>query len=82
MMAEQAIQVIYRTAEGDGTFRTSYNITFFGGTAFVQGVSGTVTLQCWRELICYFILKGIKHYEYERKKNGKLVRIKKSVRGF
>ena len=59
-MAEQAIQVICRTAEH----------------------YGTATLQCWRELACYFILKGIKHYQYERKKNGQVITIKKPVRGF
>jgi type III secretory pathway component EscU len=81
-MAEQAIQVIYRTGEANNTYRTAYNITFFSGTAVLQGVSGTVTMQCWRELMCYFILKGIKQYQYERKKHGKVIKVTKPVRGF
>lgn len=81
-MAEQLINVIYRTAEHGGTFRTSYNISFFSNVATIQGVSGTITPQCWRELICYFIMKVVKYYEYERKKNGKSVFIRRPVRGF
>ena len=81
-MAAQTVVEIYRTSEHLGRYRTALTITYFGDTAFIQAVSGTFTPYCWRELAAYFIIKGIKYYQYERRKNGKTIFVRRKVRGY
>lgn len=80
-MGAQSVVEIYRTAEHGGTYKTAMTITYFDDSATIQGISGTFTNDCWRELMAYLIIKGIKYYQYERRKNGKNVFVKRLVRG-
>lgn len=80
-MGAQSVVEIYRTAEHGGKYKTAMTITYFDDAATIQGVSGTFTTECWRELMAYLIIKGIKYYQYERRKNGKVISVRRLVRG-
>lgn len=81
-MAEQKLLSIYRTGEYGGTFRNAYTITFFGDIATIQGLSGKFSWSDRMELAAYFILNGIKFYEYSRHKPcGRAHHVKRAVNG-
>ncbi len=72
---EQVITEVYRTNENrqDYTFTSCVTLTYFGDTVFIQALSGTFTIACWRELRTYLQDKGIKEAKYLRR--GKLVSV-------
>lgn len=68
-MGAQVIAEIYRSQELGSTFSVAFTITYFGDTASIQGVSGSISLLCVRELITYLQTKpGITHLSFIRKK--------------
>ena len=77
-MSAEAIVEIFRTQENRSTysFVASVTITYFGDTAFIQGLSGTFTTACWRELYAYFKARGVKEAKYYRKDVLKTIIIK------
>lgn len=70
---EQVVTEIYRTNENKAlyTFTSCVTLTYFGKTVFVQGLSGTFTVACFRELECYLKSKGMKEVQYYRKDRQK-----------
>ena len=72
---QQVVTEIYRTneAKNNYTFTCAVFITYFGDTAFIQGLSGTFTTKCWREIVDYLEKKGIKQIQYYRKDRLKVV---------
>jgi hypothetical protein len=68
MTAETVVE-IYRTQEDRGShfFVSAVTISYFGNRAFIQGLSGTMTIRCWRELKQYLIERGVEEVEYYRK---------------
>jgi hypothetical protein len=66
---EQIVTEIYRTQEApdDYYFVSAVFITYFGDTAFVQGLSGTFTTKCWREVCSYLKSKGCQQVHYYRR---------------
>ncbi len=68
-MAAEAIVELYRTQEDREKhyFVSVVTVTYFGTTAFIQGLSGTFTIQCWKEIREYLISKGIKEVRYYRR---------------
>lgn len=75
MTAETVVE-IYRTQEDreKHSFVSAVTITYFGNRASIQGLSGTMTIRCWRELKEYLISKGIEEVEYYRKGTLKVLR--------
>jgi hypothetical protein len=72
-MTAEVIVEIYRTNENveEHTFTSSVVITYTNGVAFIQALSSTMTLSCWKEIKSY--LEGnprVIRAEYLRK--GKL----------
>lgn len=68
-MGAQVIAEIYRSQELGSTFSVAFTITYFGDTASIQGVSGSISPACIRELIAYLQTKpGITHLSFIRKK--------------
>ena len=68
-MGAQVIAEIYRSQELGSTFSVAFTITYFGDTASIQGVSGSISPACIRELIAYLQMKsGINHLSFIRKK--------------
>lgn len=68
-MGAQVIAEIYRSQELGSTFSVAFTITYFGDTASIQGVSGSISPACIRELIAYLQTKpGINHLSFIRKK--------------
>lgn len=41
-------------------------ITYFGRTAFIQALSGTITIKCWREIVEHLMSKDIDQAQYYR----------------
>jgi len=74
-MAAESIVEIYRTQEDVSRhyFVAAVTITWFGKKAFIQGLSGTFSLQCWRELKDYLMSKGCIQAQYYRKGVLKIV---------
>lgn len=72
---EQVIVEIFRTAEDKANydFKSAVTISYFGDIAFIQGLSGTFTTKCWREVVDYLENKGIKQIQYYRKDRLKIV---------
>lgn len=66
---EQVVVELYRTNEDrdNHTFTACVTISYFGDTAFIQGLDDTLTIQCWREIRGYLESKGIKQAQYFRK---------------
>ena len=72
-MAAEVIVEIYRTNENieEHTFTSSIVITYTNGVAFIQALSSTMTLACWKEIRDYLISNPrVIRAEYLRK--GKL----------
>lgn len=69
---EQIIVEVYRTQECkiNYSFKSAVTISYFGDIAFIQGLSGTFTTKCWKEIYEYLEKKGIRQGQYFRK--GKL----------
>ena len=76
-MAAETIVEIYRTQEDREKhyFVSAVTISYFGTTAFIQGLSGTFTIQCWKEIREYLISKGIEDVEYYRRGRLKVVKL-------
>lgn len=73
-MSAQVVCEIYRTNENNGTFVSAVTITYFGTEASIQGLSGTFTLSCWRELTDYLkTVKNIKTVRYFRVKQDRVM---------
>jgi len=72
---EQVVTEIYRTQEhkANYTFVSAVFITYFSDVAFIQGLSGTFTTRCWRQIVDYLEKKGIKQIQYYRKDRLKIV---------
>lgn len=72
---QQVVTEVYRTSEDkvNYTFVSAVFITYFGDVAFIQGLSGTFTTRCWKELYDYLEKKGIKQVQYYRKGELKVV---------
>lgn len=64
------ISGIYRTKEHSGTFKTAFILTFFGKTAFVQGLSGNPDIECFIELRDWLKAEGFLELKYYRMKLG------------
>jgi hypothetical protein len=75
-MAAETIVEVYRTQENraEHFFVTAVTITYFGKTAFIQGLSDTMTIKCWREIREYLIGKGIEEVQYYRHGTLKVLR--------
>jgi len=75
-MTAEIIVEIYRTQQDCEklTFVSAVTVTYFGNRAFIQGLSGTFTFKCWRELKQYLLDKGISEVEYYRKGRLKILR--------
>lgn len=72
-MAAETLVEVYRTQEDKSKFFfvSVCTITYFNDTAFIQGLSGSFTIQCWRELQAYLLSNPkVKKVEYIRR--GKL----------
>ena len=54
-MSAEVIVEIYRTNENveEHTFTSSVVITYTNGVAFIQALSSTMTLACWKEIRDY-----------------------------
>lgn len=76
-MGSQVIAELYRTNEDktNYTFTSCVTITYFGECAFVQGLSGTFTVACFRELSVYLGSKGITEVRYYRKDRLKVIKL-------
>lgn len=72
-MAAETLVEVYRTQEDKSTFFfvSVCTITYFNDTAFIQGLSGNFTIQCWKELQEY-LLKNPKVKKVEYIRRGKL----------
>lgn len=70
-MAAEVIVEIYRTQEirEQHYFVAAVTISYFGRTAFIQGLSGTFTIKCWREITEYLMSKDIDQVQYYRHGN-------------
>ena len=67
-MAAEIITEIYRTQEDRSRhyFVAAVTITYFGRTAFIQALSGTIAVKCWRELMAHLMSKDIDQAQYYR----------------
>jgi len=67
-MSAESIVEIYRTQErrDEHFFVSAVTISYFGRTAFIQGLSGTFTIKCWREVTEYLMSKDIDQVQYYR----------------
>jgi hypothetical protein len=74
-LMQQAVSEIFRTQEDKANydFVSAVFISYFGDVAFIQGLSGTFTTRCWREIYDYLEKKGIKQIQYYRKDRLKVV---------
>lgn len=77
-MAAEVIVEVYRTQEHrpSYTFSAAITLSYFGEVVMLQGLSGTFSVNDWRELYSYFQSKGIKRALYFRKGKLKEVEIK------
>ena len=71
-MTAQTIVEVYRTQEDKANydFKSVVTISYFGDTAYIQGLSGQFDRKCWREIVDYLESKGIIKFQYYRR--GKL----------
>lgn len=72
-MSAEVIVEIYRTNENveEHTFTSFVVITYTNGVAFIQALSSTMTLACWKEIRTYLVRNPkVIRAEYLRK--GKL----------
>lgn len=74
-MGAQTVVEVYRTGEDkvNKTFISCVTISYFDDIAFVQGLSGTFTTKCWREMYDYLEKKGCRQVQYFRKGRLKVV---------
>lgn len=74
-MSAQIVIEIYRTGEdrANYSFVSCVTISYFDDIAFIQGLSGTFTTRCWKEIYDYLEHKGIKQVQYFRKGRLKVV---------
>lgn len=76
-MAAEILMELYRTQEdrANYTFKAAVTISYFNRIAFIQGLSGTFTITCWRELVKYlFNEKHVTEIQYLRKGKLKTIR--------
>lgn len=74
-MGASRLVEIFRTEEKDGTFVAAVTISYFGDTAFLSGLSGSLTISHIRELFAYLRSINIARCKYYRAKKDKVVEI-------
>ena len=76
-MSAQTVVELYRTAEDkvNKTFCSCITISYFDDIAFVQGLSGTFTTKCYKEILDYLEKKGCTKVQYLRKGRLKIILI-------
>ncbi|QCQ59223.1 hypothetical protein Barba19A_gp143 [Rheinheimera phage vB_RspM_Barba19A] len=74
-MAEQTVVEVYRTQEDKANydFVSCVTISYFDDIAFIQGLSGTFTTKCYKEIVDYLERKGMKQIQYFRKGRLKVI---------
>lgn len=81
-MVAQTVVEIYRTQEQAEKFqfKAVVTISYFADCAMLQGMSGTFTRECWRELQRYLLERGVNRVQYIRR--GELVVIDRNPSQF
>ncbi|WGH49685.1 hypothetical protein [Alishewanella phage vB_AspM_Slickus01] len=72
-MAFEVMSGLYRTAEGNGTYKSVVCITFTNKEAWIHGLGNTIPLSCVKEIIDFICTTDCRTIKYLRKKNGETV---------
>lgn len=75
-MAAEILMELYRTQEdrANYTFKAAVTISYFNRVAFIQGLSGELSVTCWKEIRTYLLSKGITEVQYLRRGKLKTIR--------
>jgi hypothetical protein len=68
-MSAEIVTEVFRTQEDreKHKFSAVVTITYFNGTATLQGLSGKFSKSCWTELQEYLLSKGVQRVQFLRK---------------
>lgn len=72
-MAFEVMSGLYRTAEGNGTYKSVVCITFTNKEAWIHGLGNTIQLSCVKEIIDFIKSTDCTVIKYLRKKDGETV---------
>lgn len=72
-MAFEVLSGIYRTSEGNGTYKSAVCLSFTHEEVWIHGLTTSLSLSCVKEILAYIESTGFKTIKYTRKKNNRAI---------